>query len=94
MANTKTTAPGQTITRKGTTKMKAFEWTNMCQEAFEELRHTLHLHHSLVHPNPMKSFPSTWSYPPWLLVQLSSKRRIATPYGEVSLFSNHNSPQA
>ena len=37
-ANATTTIPKWTITKKGTTKMKAFEWTNECQRAFKELK--------------------------------------------------------
>ena len=87
--------------RKGWPKWKHLSRLMNTKELLRNWRHTLHLHHSSIHPNPMKSFPSTWSYPSRLLVQLSSKRRIvcnhpyATPvesrrkislYGEVTLY--------
>ena len=37
-ANSTMIIPQRTITRKRTTKMKAFEWTNECQKALEELK--------------------------------------------------------
>ena len=36
--NSTTTIPRRTFTKKGTTKIKEFEWTNKCQRAFKELK--------------------------------------------------------
>ena len=38
VANVTMTIPQWTITKKRTTKMKAFKWTDKCQRAFEELK--------------------------------------------------------
>ena len=38
MANITMTIPRWTITKKRMSKMKAFEWTDECQRAFEELK--------------------------------------------------------
>ena len=37
-ANAIMTIPRRTVTKKGTTKMKAFEWTDKYQRAFKELK--------------------------------------------------------
>ena len=38
VVNVTITIPQRTITKKGTTKMKEFEWIDECQRAFEELK--------------------------------------------------------